>query len=106
MNENIECLKRTAIVLPSLDPDIKFGKVVDGLLEKGFEHIVIVNDGSSAENLHWFEEAAVNSACTVLHHEVNKGKGRALKNAFAYVAENMPEIEGVITKIEPHSTEE
>jgi len=97
MMEKIECLKRCAIVLPSLDPDAKFAGVVKGLLDKGFEHIVIVNDGSSKDNLHWFEEAAVHDACTVLHHEVNKGKGRALKNAFAYVADNLPELEGVIT---------
>ena len=97
MSENLNCLKRTAIVLPSLDPDIKFRRVVEGLLEKGFEHIVIVNDGSSKENLHWFEEAAAHENCVVLHHEVNKGKGRALKNAFSYVAENLPEVDGVIT---------
>ena len=97
MNENMECLKRTAIVLPSLDPDAKFSKVVSGLVEKGFRHIVIVNDGSKAENLHWFEEAAQYENCVVLHHEVNKGKGRALKNAFNYVVENLPEVEGVIT---------
>ena len=84
-------------MLPSLDPDIKFQKVVQGLLEKGFKHIVIVNDGSSQENLHWFEEAAQHECCTVLHHEVNKGKGRALKNAFAYVADNLPKIAGVVT---------
>ncbi len=95
--ENIECLKRCAIVLPSLDPDAKFKKVLEGLVNRGFEHIVIVNDGSSADNLHWFEEAAQHDVCTVLHHEVNKGKGRALKNAFAYVADNLPEVEGVIT---------
>ena len=93
----MDCLKRTAIVLPSLDPDAKFRKVLDGLIEKGFEHIVIVNDGSAAENLHWFEEAAQHECCTVLHHEVNKGKGRALKNAFSYVAEKLPHVEGVIT---------
>ena len=94
---DMDCLKKTAIVLPSLDPDAKFQSVVNGLIEKGFEHIVIVNDGSAAENLHWFEEAAQHENCTVVHHEVNKGKGRALKNAFAYVTENLPEVEGVIT---------
>lgn len=97
MNEKNECLKRAAIVLPSLDPDIKFRKVVEGLVNRGFEHIVIVNDGSAAENLHWFDEAAQYENCVVLHHEVNKGKGRALKNAFNYVVENLPEVEGVIT---------
>lgn len=97
MSERTECLKRTAIVLPSLDPDKKFRAVIEGLLNRGFEHIVIVNDGSSSENLHWFEEAAQHENCVVLHHEVNKGKGRALKNAFSYVAENLPQVEGVIT---------
>ncbi|MBQ8217099.1 MAG: glycosyltransferase, partial [Oscillospiraceae bacterium] len=71
--------------------------MVEGLVEKGFEHIVIVNDGSKKENLHFFEEAAEHESCFVLHHEVNKGKGRALKNAFAYVAENLPQVDGVIT---------
>ncbi len=97
MNEKLKCLEKVAIVLPSLDPDKKFALVLEGLLNKGFKHIVIVNDGSSAENLHWFEEAAQHAECVVLHHEVNKGKGRALKNAFAYVADNLPELEGVIT---------
>ena len=95
--ENLECLEKTAIVLPSLDPDIKFRGVVQGLLDKGFKHIVIVNDGSRDDNLHWFEEAAQHENCVVLHHEVNKGKGRALKNAFNYVLENLPDVDGVIT---------
>ena len=63
MSERTEILKKTAIVLPSLDPDKKFRAVVKGLIDKGFEHIVIVNDGSCAENLHWFEEAAQYENC-------------------------------------------
>ena len=92
-----DCRTRTAIVLPSLDPDKKFEKVVDGLIEAGFAHIVIVNDGSCAERRHFFDEAAEKPGCTVLTHEVNRGKGRALKTAFGYVRENFPELEGVIT---------
>ena len=75
-----------AIVLPSLDPNEKFKGVVEELIGSGFEHIVIVNDGSDAEHLHWFEEAAAHEQCTVLTHEVNRGKGRGLKDGFAYVA--------------------
>ena len=86
-----------AIVLPSLDPDSKFQKVVEGLIEEGFQHIVIVNDGSDEAHRHFFDEAAAHPQCTVLTHEVNKGKGRALKTAFAYVAEKHPELRGVIT---------
>ena len=87
----------TAIVLPSLDPDQKFAAVVRGLAENGFEHIVIVDDGSDAAHQRWFSEAERYPACTVLHHGVNKGKGRALKTAFSHVRRELPELQGVIT---------
>ena len=86
-----------AIVLPSLNPDEKFGAVVDGLVASGFAHIVIVDDGSDSEHQSWFEKAEEHPQCTVLHHEMNRGKGRALKTAFQYVLENMPGVDGVIT---------
>ena len=79
-------------MLPSLDPDLKFRKVIDGLIEAGFSHIVIVNDGSDEFHRQRFAEAAVHPECTILTHEVNKGKGRALKTAFSYVIEQHPEI--------------
>ncbi len=95
--ENLSCKSQVAIVLPSLNPDEKFGIVVQGLLDSGFAHIVIVDDGSTEEKQHWFEEAAAHVRCHVLHHGVNKGKGRALKTAFTYVMEHLPEVQGVVT---------
>ena len=97
MTETENVRKTTAIILPSLDPDSKFAGVVKGLAEDGFAHIVIVDDGSDEAHQHWFDEAEQYPACTVLHHGVNKGKGRALKTAFSYVRENLPEVRGVIT---------
>ncbi len=96
MSDN-RCLDRVAIVLPSLDPDAKFGKVVAELVEAGFANIVIVDDGSSEKHQKWFDEAEQFPQCTVIHHEHNKGKGRALKTAFSYVIENLSKIEGVVT---------
>ena len=91
-------LSNISVVLPSLDPDEKLIRVVDGLLEKGFTDIILVNDGSKAENLHYFTDlAAQHPEITLLHHEVNKGKGAALKNAFRYFLENRPEGCGVVT---------
>ncbi|MDO4974134.1 MAG: glycosyltransferase family 2 protein [Eubacteriales bacterium] len=96
--ENTQSVRETtAIVLPSLDPDQKFAAVVKGLVEDGFEHIIIVDDGSDAAHQRWFDEAEQYPACTVIHHGVNKGKGRALKTAFAHVRESLPELKGVIT---------
>ena len=91
-------LSKISVVLPSLDPDEKLIAVVDGLLEYGFSHIILVNDGSKPENLHYFTDlAAQHPEITLLHHEVNKGKGAALKNAFRYFLDNCPDGFGVVT---------
>lgn len=90
-------LKNISVVLPSLDPDEKLIAVVDGLLEAGFGHIILVNDGSKPENLHYFEKAAAHPQVQLLHHQVNRGKGAALKTAFEWFLKNRPEGKGVVT---------
>jgi len=92
-------LSKVSVVLPSLDPDEKLHLVIDGLLEYGFSDIILVNDGSKPENLHYFEEeaAAHPDVIHLLHHEVNKGKGAALKNAFNWFLQNRPEGAGIVT---------
>ena len=92
-------LSKISVVLPSLDPDEKLHLVIDGLLEYGFSDIILVNDGSKPENLHYFEDeaAAHPDVIHLLHHEVNKGKGAALKNAFNWFLQNRPEGVGVVT---------
>ena len=91
-------LTKISVVLPSLDPDEKLIAVVDGLLEYGFSDIILVNDGSKPENLHYFHDlAAQHPEIHLLHHEVNKGKGAALKNAFRWFLENRPDGFGVVT---------
>jgi len=91
-------LTKISVVLPSLDPDEKLIAVIDGLLEYGFTDIILVNDGSKPENLHYFEDAAArHPEIHLLHHEVNKGKGAALKNAFRWFLQNRPDGLGVVT---------
>lgn len=90
-------LKNISVVLPSLDPDDKLITVIDGLLETGFTDIILVNDGSKPENLHYFETAATHPEVHLLHHEVNRGKGAALKTAFTWFLENRPDAAGVVT---------
>lgn len=89
--------QNVSVVLPSLDPDDKLLAVIDGLLEYGFSHIILVNDGSKPENLHYFETAAKKPQVHLLHHPVNRGKGAALKTAFEWFLENRPEGAGVVT---------
>ena len=91
-------LSKISVVLPSLDPDEKLVAVIDGLLEYGFSDIILVNDGSKPENLHYFEDAAAqHPEIHLLHHEVNKGKGAALKNAFRWFLANRTDGFGVVT---------
>ena len=92
-------LSNISVVLPSLDPDEKLHAVIEGLLEYGFTDIILVNDGSKPENLHYFlEEADAHpNVIHLLHHEVNKGKGAALKNAFNWFLQNRPDAYGVVT---------
>lgn len=99
MNNNYDrsCREELAIVLPSLNPDRKFNDVVQGLVDGGFKKIIIVDDGSEQSRQVWFERAAEFQQCTVLHHGINKGKGRALKTAFSYIMQEMPEVKGAIT---------
>ena len=87
-----------SVVLPSLDPDEKLDAVIDGLLEYGFTDIILVNDGSRPENLPRFQRAAdTHPEIHLLHHEINRGKGAALKTAFAYFLEARPNGKGVVT---------
>ena len=91
-------LSKISVVLPSLDPDEKLNAVIDGLLEYGFSNIILVNDGSKQENLHYFTDAAAaHPEIHLLHHEVNRGKGAALKTAFRWFLDNCPEGAGIVT---------
>ena len=91
-------LTKISVVLPSLDPDEKLHIVIEGLLEYGFRDIILVNDGSKPENLHYFTDAAASHPeIHLLHHPVNRGKGAALKTAFTWFLENRPDSAGVVT---------
>jgi len=90
-------MKNVSVIIPSLDPDEKLVEVVRGLTAAGFDDIIIVNDGSAPERLHYFDEAAACGGVTLLTHDENKGKGRALKTALAWLAENRPAIVGAVT---------
>lgn len=72
---------RYAIIIPAYNPDEKFVSFVKLLRENG-EHVIAVNDGSIQESQKYFTEAEA-LGCTVLIHEKNCGKGKALRTGFA-----------------------
>lgn len=84
-----------SVVIPSLNPDEKLASTVTALIEIGFRDILLVNDGSSPEFLHFFPTDF--PECTLLTHPVNRGKGAALKTAFHYYLQRERSTDGIIT---------
>ena len=79
-------------IIPALNPDDKLIKLVNEL-KNYFKDIIIVNDGSESDEI--FKKI---DGCIILTHEVNKGKGEALKTAFNYYLDNLSKkYLGVIT---------
>ena len=76
------------ILIPSFNPPAAFVDL--GLeLEKIFNDIVVVNDGSAQKYRPIFHTLA-QSKIIVKHHETNRGKGNALKTGFSYIAKHFP----------------
>lgn len=70
------------IVIPALNPERGLIGYVDTLLYHGYENIVVVDDGSRDDCRFIFDEIEAKSGCRILRHEINLGKGRALKDAM------------------------
>lgn len=84
-------MRETAGLPPVLIPAYKPPSVLLGLAEelaaRGFEQIVIVNDGSGAEYDALFERLQGLRGVTLLRHEANRGKGEALKTGLRHALE-------------------
>jgi len=89
--------KNVTIVIPSYKPDEKLISTVRGVREAGFSDIIVVDDGGGEKYAEYFRLVESEFGCTVLTHEVNRGKGAALKTAFAHYIENRPNSVGLVT---------
>lgn len=89
--------KKPYIIIPALNPDDSLIGYCDELIAKGLDSILLVDDGSDAEYRHVFE--VLSDRCDIIKHDVNKGKGVALKAAFAHflALPNANEFSGVVT---------
>lgn len=98
----MENTKNCVIIIPSLNPGEELIDYVIQLKENGFSKILLVDDGSREDLKAIFTTLRDNHGCDLITHEVNKGKGRALKNAFEYYAKELKDgkysgCSGVIT---------
>ena len=88
------------VLIPALNPSETLIDYVQELISAGFERIVVVDDGSAAENQYIFSELEDNDQVFLLHHAKNYGKGRALKNGFNFILNRWkddPSMRGIIT---------
>ena len=87
-----------AIVIPSLNPGGELPGYVASLRAMTDAPVVLVDDGSRKELKHIFRQcvSAVENV-SLLTHEVNRGKGRALKTAFAHLLDTVPGLKGCVT---------
>ncbi len=89
--------KSMIIVIPAYEPDEKLLGVLQDFTEQTEYSIIVVNDGSSEPCRPVFDAVKRYSRVTLLEHEVNRGKGAAMKTAFAYIASNYSADESVMT---------
>ena len=85
------------VILPAFQPSSALPALVRALHETLAAPVVVVDDGSDATCRALFDAVAAMPDCTVLRHEANRGKGAALKTAFAFVAQRFPKCIGVVT---------
>ena len=77
------------IIIPAYEPDKRLIQVVQDITIKlPKARIIVVNDGSGPGYNDYYDETAFIGA-TVLTHPINKGKGAALKTAFAHIQEEV-----------------
>ncbi len=86
-----------SIIIPAYQPDDKLISTIKDLVEAGFADILVVDDGSDKSLGHIFEKVQKFPECTLLRHQVNRGKGAALKTAMAYFLENRKDSHCVVT---------
>ncbi len=89
-------LKNYVVLIPAYKP--VFDQMIPFVeeLKGSFDKIVCVDDGGGEAYADVFAKCR-ELGCVVLTHEVNRGKGAALRTGFAHINENMTDASGVIT---------
>ena len=88
------------IVIPAYQPNERLIQLISDINKKFHKNIeiIVVDDGSGKKYSSIFE--SILHCCTVLHHSVNKGKGRALKTAYEYVMKHYLDEKYIIVTVD------
>jgi glycosyltransferase involved in cell wall biosynthesis len=79
---------KTYIIIPGYNEGEVIKDVIKDLFSKGYNNIVVVDDGSKDKT----GEYAYEAGATVLTHIINRGQGAALKTGNDYALENDADI--------------
>lgn len=71
------------VIIPAYQPDEKLLQLLQLIKNRLNCHIIVVDDGSTDTAKHILNRAT--TYATVLHHDTNQGKGKALKTALNYI---------------------
>lgn len=97
MRKELMKLNNMVVLIPAYNPDEKLLQYVKELQESKITNILVVDDGSRKECQWIFEQLKTEYGINVLHHQKNKGKGRALKTGFEWCLKQLPQCHGVVT---------
>ena len=69
------------IIVPAYNEEKRIGRVISGLLEHGYDNIVVIDDGSVDNTA----KIAKKAGAMIVRHPINRGQGAALEtgNEFA-----------------------
>ena len=84
-------------VIPAYLPSAGLPKTVKALLDGFCDQVIVVDDGSGEPSREIFAALAAFGNCMLLRHDVNRGKGAALKTAFAHILHACPTAEVIVT---------
>ena len=85
------------VLIPALSLDSRLVELARKVLAGESARLIVVDDGSDAPSGTVFDELKTMPSCTVLRHDENKGKGRALKTGMEFFLANFPDSVGVVT---------
>ena len=88
-------MSQVIVIIPAFEPDRRLLELICQL-KQDFPDFIVVDDGSRTATP-VFDELRAYSGVTVLAHDTNRGKGAALKTAFAELLRRHPDALGAVT---------
>ncbi len=70
--------RKQVVIIPAYKPSPELTSFITELQQNNFNKIIVINDGSGSRYKHIFDNIKT-TGCYTVEHEMNKGKGEALK---------------------------